>query len=182
MGEWLKADIHEGLETTVTVLAHKIKHTEIKIDRDYDRTLPALTMHGSELNQVWTNLLDNAIDALGDRGRIAIGTARDGDCIRVRIADDGPGIPPEIRDRVFEPFFTTKDVGQGTGLGLEPPAGSSRSAMAALCRSPPARPEPRSPSGCRSPRPPRPGPPAMAPRSRRCPPRGRSFAASAVHG
>ena len=75
-------------------------------------------MRGSELNQVWTNLLDNAIDALGDSGTITIATRRDGDCAEVEIADDGPGIPPEIRDRVFDSFFTTKDVGHGTGLGL----------------------------------------------------------------
>jgi signal transduction histidine kinase len=75
-------------------------------------------VHGSELNQVWTNLLDNAIDAIGESGTITIVTGRDGDCAQIEISDDGPGIPPEIRDRVFESFFTTKDVGQGTGLGL----------------------------------------------------------------
>ena len=80
--------------------------------------LPQLTVHGSELNQVWTNLLDNAIDALGEQGTITIATRRDGDCALVDITDDGPGIAPEIRDRVFDSFFTTKDVGAGTGLGL----------------------------------------------------------------
>ena len=118
-GGVVEADIHEGLETTLKVLAHKLKHTEIQIQRDYDRTLPPLTIYGSELNQVWTNVLDNAIDALGQSGTITIRTARDGECIRVDIADTGPGIPPEIRPRVFEPFFTTKDVGAGTGLGLD---------------------------------------------------------------
>ena len=75
-------------------------------------------MRGSELNQVWTNLLDNAIQALGESGTITIATRRDGDCAVVDITDDGPGIPPEIAGRIFEPFFTTKDVGHGTGLGL----------------------------------------------------------------
>jgi signal transduction histidine kinase len=118
-GEVVEADVHEGLETTLTVLGHKLKHTSIELVRDYDRTLPALTMRGSELNQVWTNLLDNAIGALGERGTITLRTRRDGACALVEIADDGPGIPAEIKPRIFDPFFTTKDVGQGTGLGLD---------------------------------------------------------------
>jgi len=118
-GSLVRADIHEGLETTLTVLGHKLKHTQITVTRDYDRTLPPLTIYGSELNQVWTNLLDNAIDAVGDSGRISVTTRRDGDCIRVDIADTGPGISPQDRARVFDPFFTTKDVGHGTGLGLD---------------------------------------------------------------
>jgi signal transduction histidine kinase len=118
-GGLVEADVHEGLETTLTVLAHKLKHREIEIRRDYDRTLLPLTFYGSELNQVWTNLLDNAIDAVGERGSITLTTRRDGPCVRVDVADTGPGIPPEIQDRVFEPFFTTKDVGHGTGLGLD---------------------------------------------------------------
>jgi signal transduction histidine kinase len=117
-GELVEVDLHEGLETTIVVLGHKLKHTSIKVVREYDRDLPKLTVRGSELNQVWTNLLDNAIDALGENGTISITTRRDGDCALVDIADDGPGIPPEIRERVFDSFFTTKDVGQGTGLGL----------------------------------------------------------------
>jgi signal transduction histidine kinase len=76
-------------------------------------------MHGSELNQVWTNLLDNAIEALGERGTITISTRRDGECLEVNIADDGPGIAPEERTHIFDPFFTTKEVGKGTGLGLD---------------------------------------------------------------
>ena len=78
-----------------------------------------MTVHGAELNQVWTNLLANAIDALGETGEITITTRADGDCAEVDITDDGPGIPAAIRNRVFDPFFTTKDVGQGTGLGLD---------------------------------------------------------------
>jgi signal transduction histidine kinase len=117
-GDLVEADIHEGLETTLAVLAHKLKHTQIEVERDYDRSLPQVTIYGSELNQVWTNLLDNAIDALGESGKITLRTRRDGECVVVDVADTGPGIPPEARARVFEPFFTTKDVGRGTGLGL----------------------------------------------------------------
>lgn len=114
----MEVDLHEGLETTLVVLGHRFKHTSIDIVRDYDRDLPSLTVHGSELNQVWTNLLDNAIDALGEHGTITISTRREGAGAVVSITDDGPGIAPEIRDHVFDSFFTTKDVGHGTGLGL----------------------------------------------------------------
>ena len=117
-GGVVEVDLHEGLETTLAVLGHKLKHTEIRVVRDYDRTLPKLTARGSELNQVWTNLLDNAIDALGDRGTITIATRLDAGGAVVEITDDGPGIPDEIAERIFDPFFTTKDVGRGTGLGL----------------------------------------------------------------
>jgi signal transduction histidine kinase len=117
-GGAVEVDLHEGLETTLTVLAHKLKHTSIEVRRDYDRSLPKLTVHGSELNQVWTNLIDNAMDALDGSGTISIATRADGDCAVVEIADDGPGIPDELAARVFDPFFTTKDVGAGTGLGL----------------------------------------------------------------
>jgi signal transduction histidine kinase len=118
-GEIVQTDIHEGLETTLLILGHKLKHTMIEVERAYDRSLPKITLRGSELNQVWTNLLANAIEALGDSGTIEIATARDGVCARVDIVDDGPGIPEAIRDRVFDPFFTTKAVGEGTGLGLD---------------------------------------------------------------
>jgi signal transduction histidine kinase len=118
-GEIVQIDVREGLETTLTILGHKLKHTEISVTREYDPALPRLTVHGAELNQVWTNLLDNAIDALGRKGEITIVTRADGDCAEIDIADNGPGIPDEMRDRVFEPFFTTKDVGRGTGLGLD---------------------------------------------------------------
>jgi len=118
-GEVVETDIHDGLETTLVVLGHKLKPTSIAVRREYDRSLPKLTLRGSELNQVWTNLLANAIEALGDSGTIEVVTTRDGACARVDIVDSGPGIPEEIRDRVFEPFFTTKDVGEGTGLGLD---------------------------------------------------------------
>jgi signal transduction histidine kinase len=117
-GDRVEVDLHEGLETTLKVLGHKLKHTSIEVVRDYDRSLPKLTVFGSELNQVWTNLLDNAIDALGEHGTITIATRRDDSCAIVDVRDDGPGIAPDARDRVFDSFFTTKEVGAGTGLGL----------------------------------------------------------------
>jgi signal transduction histidine kinase len=118
-GETQEVDVHEGLETTIVVLGHKLKQTTIEIVRDYDRSLPKLMVHGSELNQVWTNLLDNAIDALDGTGTITIRTRPDGSCVLVEFTDDGPGIPADVVKRIFDPFFTTKDVGQGTGLGLD---------------------------------------------------------------
>jgi signal transduction histidine kinase len=87
--------------------------------RDYDRSLPKLTVRGSELNQVWTNLIHNAIDALGEHGTITVRTRLDGDCVQVDVADDGPGIPEDVRSRIFDPFFTTKAPGSGTGMGLD---------------------------------------------------------------
>jgi signal transduction histidine kinase len=117
-GELVDVDLHEGLETTLIVLGHRLKHTSIQVVRDYDRELPRLIVRGSELNQVWTNLLANAIDALGESGTITISTRHDDGFVHVDITDDGPGIPPEFADRIFDSFFTTKDVGDGTGLGL----------------------------------------------------------------
>jgi signal transduction histidine kinase len=111
-------DVHDGIESTLTMLGHRLKHGHITIQRDYDDTLPRVTVRGSELNQVWTNLLHNAIQALGDRGTITISTRADGSCAVVEITDDGPGVPPEAQEHVFDPFFTTKEVGHGTGLGL----------------------------------------------------------------
>jgi signal transduction histidine kinase len=118
-GQLVETDVHEGLETTLAVLAHKLKHAEIEIVREYDRSLPCLMVYGGELNQVWTNLLDNAIQAVGERGTVTIRTVLEGPCVRVDIADDGPGVAPEVRERIFDPFFTTKEVGSGTGLGLD---------------------------------------------------------------
>ncbi len=117
-GDMVEVDLHEGLEATLTILNHKLKHTAIEVVRAYDRGLPPVTVRGSELNQVWTNLLDNAIDALGDAGTITVATRRDGSSVQVDIADDGPGIRAEDRERVFDSFFTTKEAGHGTGLGL----------------------------------------------------------------
>jgi signal transduction histidine kinase len=101
------------------MLGHKLKKGNVRVTREYEENLPRVCAHGSELNQVWTNLIDNAIDAVEEDGNIKIRTARENDRGLVEISDDGPGIPEEIRDRIFEPFFTTKDVGKGTGLGLD---------------------------------------------------------------
>ena len=110
-------NVHEGLESTLTILGHELKN--IEVTRKYDSTLPRICAYGSELNQVWTNLLDNAADALNGKGKITLSTQRENDYVVVEIADNGPGIPEEIQSRIFEPFFTTKGVGKGTGLGLD---------------------------------------------------------------
>jgi len=112
-----EVDIHAGLESTLIILRHKLKG-DVIVTREYDQNLPRISAFGSELNQVWTNLIDNAIDAVGQQGQIWLRTWRAGDQILVEVADNGHGIPPEIQPRIFEPFFTTKGVGQGTGLGL----------------------------------------------------------------
>lgn len=111
-------DVHEGLEDTLRLFSYKLKQG-IEIRRKYDRSLPKLLVYGSELNQVWTNLIDNAIDAMAGSGAIELVTSHHGDHIQVQVSDSGPGIPPEIRSRIFEPFFTTKSVGKGSGLGLD---------------------------------------------------------------
>ncbi|WYM00972.1 MAG: ATP-binding protein [Gloeotrichia echinulata CP02] len=115
----LKIDVHEGLENTLTILRYKLRKHNIVVIREYEKNLPQIEAHGSALNQVWTNLIDNAIDALGEQGEILIRTCKDKDYIVVEIIDNGPGIPIAIQSRIFEPFFTTKEVGSGMGLGLE---------------------------------------------------------------
>jgi signal transduction histidine kinase len=111
-----EVDIHEGIESTLTMLGHKLKN--VTLVRKFDHSLPRITAYGSELNQVWTNLIDNAIDAVNGSGQICIGTCLEDDQIVVEIVDNGPGIPLEVQSHMFEPFFTTKGVGSGTGLGL----------------------------------------------------------------
>jgi signal transduction histidine kinase len=112
-------DVHEGLESTLTILGHKLKAGSITVTREYDRTLPRISAYGSELNQVWTNIIDNAIDAIGERhGNILLRTKRENNNIVVEISDDGPGIPQNNQSRILDQFFTTKGVGKGTGLGL----------------------------------------------------------------
>jgi signal transduction histidine kinase len=111
-------DLHAGLEDTLRLFAFKLKQG-VKVERHYDGTLPKIMAHGSELNQVWTNLIDNALDAIGDRGTLTLRTCRFQGNARIEITDTGPGIPPEIKSRIYEPFFTTKAVGKGSGLGLE---------------------------------------------------------------
>jgi len=111
-------DVHEGIENTLTILGHKLKH--LTVNRAFDRSAPRIMAYGGELNQVWTNLIDNAIDAVkdSDGGKICVGTFVEDNQLVVEIVDNGRGIPPEIQPRIFEPFFTTKGVGSGTGLGL----------------------------------------------------------------
>jgi signal transduction histidine kinase len=111
-------DVHDGLESTLVLLGHKMG-PGVEVVRDYDRRLPRIPAYPSELNQVWTNLVDNALAAMDGSGRLTVRTARDGDSMLVEVGDTGPGIPPELQRRVFEPFFTTKGVGEGTGLGLD---------------------------------------------------------------
>jgi signal transduction histidine kinase len=111
-------DVHDGLESTLVILGHKLKKG-VQVVRNYDRSLPKVCAQAGELNQVWTNLIDNAIDAMDGKGTLTIRTAREHDCVLVEIGDTGPGIPAELQRRIFEPFFTTKDVGHGTGLGLD---------------------------------------------------------------
>jgi signal transduction histidine kinase len=111
-------DVHEGLDNTLVILQNKFK-AGISVRRDYAPELPTIHAYGSELNQVWTNILDNAADALDGRGEIVIRTRQDGEWVVVEIEDNGSGIPPEIQPRLFDPFFTTKRPGKGTGLGLD---------------------------------------------------------------
>jgi signal transduction histidine kinase len=113
-----EVDVHDGLDNTLVILRHKLNKGSIQIIRDYDRSLPRIEAFAGELNQVWTNILDNAVDALAGQGEIRLHTYRDDDRVVVEIADNGPGIPPEIQSRVFEAFYTTKPPGVGTGLGL----------------------------------------------------------------
>ncbi|MGV9562725.1 ATP-binding protein [Streptomyces sp. NPDC003480] len=115
------ADVHELLDSTLLMLSGKIG-PRIAVVKDYDRTLPSIPAYPGELNQVWTNLVDNAVSAMnetGGDGTLTVRTALDRDRLLVEFRDTGPGVPPEIRDRIFDPFFTTKPVGQGTGLGLD---------------------------------------------------------------
>ena len=111
-------DLKKGLENTLTILSHKLKKG-VNITRDYHSTPLLVNSYGSELNQVWTNIIDNAVDAMQGKGELRIRTFLEGDCAVVEIGDSGPGIPPDIQSRIFEPFFTTKGVGDGTGLGLD---------------------------------------------------------------
>jgi signal transduction histidine kinase len=113
-----QVDVHQGIEDTLQLLSHKLKQG-VDVKRSYDRSLPKILAFGSELNQVWTNLIDNSIQAMAEKGNLEIITAEKGDRIIVKIIDSGMGIPAEIQPRIFEPFFTTKPVGEGSGLGLD---------------------------------------------------------------
>lgn len=112
-------DIGRGLANTLTVLRSKAKSKAVGMVVNVDETLPPVRGFGGELNQVWANLIDNALDAVGQGGRVELKASREGNSVVVRIIDNGAGISPDIRDRIFDPFFTTKPVGEGTGLGLD---------------------------------------------------------------
>jgi signal transduction histidine kinase len=111
-------DVRDGLDNTLTLLDHKLRQKAVRLVRDYDDDLPLVSGNAGQLNQVWTSLVDNAIDAVGASGEIRVGARRRDAYIEVTVRDNGHGIPPEIQHRIFEPFFTTKGVGEGTGLGL----------------------------------------------------------------
>src|SRR6201998_4745874 len=111
-------DIVKSLETTLTIMNHKLKHGVV-VRRDYHKVPLLVNSFGSELNQIWTNLIDNATDAMNGKGELIVRTYREDNCVVVEIADNGPGIPADIQAHIFEPFFTTKRVGEGTGLGLD---------------------------------------------------------------
>jgi signal transduction histidine kinase len=111
-------DIVKSLETTLTILNHKLKHG-VTVERDYQKIPLLVNSFGSELNQVWTNIVDNAIDAMSGEGKLQVRTYREDNCVVIEITDNGPGIPPDVQSHIFEPFFTTKGVGEGTGLGLD---------------------------------------------------------------
>ncbi len=114
-------DIHAGIRSTLIMLNHKIKKANIELKEDFDLTIPPVNALSGELNQVWTNIVDNAIDAMevNGKGQLKIKTERDREFVKVTISDNGPGIPEEIKSKVFDPFFTTKEIGKGTGLGLD---------------------------------------------------------------
>jgi signal transduction histidine kinase len=111
-------DVTEGLESTLVMLGYRLRDG-ITVIREYGAGLPKIQAHAGELNQVWTNLIDNAVDAMDGRGTLRLATRADGDSVVVEVIDSGPGMPPKVAARAFEPFFTTKDVGKGTGLGLD---------------------------------------------------------------
>lgn len=113
-----EVDVHRGIESTLTMLKFRLKRG-VEVKREFDPSLPRIFARGSELNQVWTNLIDNAIDAMGGKGELLIRTARELDFIVVEIIDNGAGIPDAVKPHLFEPFFTTKGVGDGTGIGLD---------------------------------------------------------------
>lgn len=110
-------DINQGLDDTLMVMRHKLR--DVDVTRTYDPQLPSITANGSQLNQVWTHLIDNAVDAVGGHGELTLITRNENDFVMVEVKDNGPGIPEDVQERIFEPFFSTKDVGEGTGLGLD---------------------------------------------------------------
>jgi signal transduction histidine kinase len=115
--QWI--DVHDGIDSTLVMLSGKLHKTHVKVVKEYDRSVPNIPAYAGELNQVWTNLIDNAVGAMKDGGTLTIRTALEKDMLLVEVCDTGPGVPKELKQRIFEPFFTTKGVGEGTGLGLD---------------------------------------------------------------
>ena len=118
-GDQEPTNVHVGIHNTLTILNHKLKKNKVALVEKLDPELPNINASVGELNQVWTNVIDNALDAMEEGGTLSITTRTVGDFVRVNIGDSGPGIPEDIKGRIFDPFFTTKDVGKGTGMGLE---------------------------------------------------------------
>jgi signal transduction histidine kinase len=118
-GDRQETDVRHGLDSTLVMMGHRLKQKQVTLDRHYADPLPLIQAYPGELNQVWTNLIDNAIDAVEEGGRVGLDVGPDGSTLAVRITDNGHGVPAALRERIFEPFFTTKQVGSGTGLGLD---------------------------------------------------------------
>lgn len=114
-----KVDFREGIRSTLTMLGHKLKEKHIRVVQDFPDDLASVSAYGSQINQVWTNLIDNAVDAMTDGGELTIAGRNDREFVEIKVIDNGAGIPPDVLPKVFDPFFTTKDVGKGTGLGLD---------------------------------------------------------------
>ena len=112
-------DVHDGIDSTLVMLGRKFAGGGMTLVKEYDRSLPRVPVYAGELNQVWTNLIDNAIGAMHGQGTLTVRTSLENDCVLVQVCDTGHGVPPELTERIFEPFFTTKPVGEGTGLGLD---------------------------------------------------------------
>jgi signal transduction histidine kinase len=113
-----EVDIVRGIETTIAIMDHKLKKG-ITVIREFAPDVPKVTANGGELNQIWTNLIDNAADAMKDKGQLRIRVTHEGNYVLVEVIDNGTGIPEDVQPHIFEPFFTTKGVGDGTGLGLD---------------------------------------------------------------
>jgi len=113
-----EVDIVRGIETTIAIMEHKLKKG-IQVIREFAPDVPKVTANGGELNQIWTNLIDNAADAMKANGKLRIRVAHEGNYVLVEVTDNGTGIPEDVQPHIFEPFFTTKGVGDGTGLGLD---------------------------------------------------------------
>jgi len=112
-------DIHTGIESTLTLLGHKLREKNITVKKLFAENLPEVPAHVGELNQVWTNIIDNAVYAVDKSGEIIIETSTNGKNVTAKITDNGAGIPADVLPRIFDPFFTTKKVGAGTGIGLD---------------------------------------------------------------